>query len=63
MIAFACGCFVVTCSWFDFNAIIVLHTHLFEVMFEFAPTLIVKGKIEVAGKVPTRCYGINPGWM
>jgi hypothetical protein len=42
MIAFACGCFVVTCSWFGFNAIIVLHTHLFEVTFEFAPTPIVK---------------------
>jgi hypothetical protein len=49
MIAFACrlwvvgcGLWVVTCSWFGFNAIIVLHTHLFELKFEFAHTPIVK---------------------
>jgi hypothetical protein len=40
MIAFACGWYVVTCSWFDFNAIIV--THLFELKFEFAHIPIVK---------------------
>jgi hypothetical protein len=36
MIAFAYGLMVVTYSWFGFNAIIVLHTHLFELTFEFA---------------------------
>jgi hypothetical protein len=40
MIAFSCGLWVVTCSWFGFNAIIV--THLFELTFEFAHTSIVK---------------------
>jgi hypothetical protein len=42
MIAFACIILVVTYSWFGFNAIIVLHTHLFELTFEFTPTTIVK---------------------
>jgi hypothetical protein len=37
MIAFAYDWYVVTCSWFGFNAIIVLYTHLFELTFEFAP--------------------------
>jgi hypothetical protein len=41
MISFACGWYVVTFSWFGFDAIIVLHTHLFELTFEVAP--IVKG--------------------
>jgi hypothetical protein len=41
MIAFACGWYVVTCSWFGSNAIIVLHTHLFELTFEFSNTPIV----------------------
>jgi hypothetical protein len=36
MIAFACEWKVVTCSWFGFNAIIVLDTHLFELTFESA---------------------------
>jgi hypothetical protein len=35
MIAFAYGWYVVTCSWFGFNAIIV--THLIKLTFEFAP--------------------------
>jgi hypothetical protein len=42
MIAFDCGWYVVTCSWFGFNAIVV--THLFELTFEFANTPIVKEK-------------------
>jgi hypothetical protein len=43
MITFACGWYAVTCSWFGaFNVIIVLHTHLFELTFEFAHTTIVK---------------------
>jgi hypothetical protein len=37
MIAFACGWYVVTCSWFGFNAIVV--THLFKLTFEVAPTV------------------------
>jgi hypothetical protein len=41
MIAFACGMLVETCSWFGFNAIIVFHTHLFELMFELAHAPIV----------------------
>jgi hypothetical protein len=40
MTAFACGWFVVTCSLFGFNAIIVIH--LFELMFEFATIPLVK---------------------
>jgi hypothetical protein len=27
MIAFACGWYVVTCSWFGFNVIIVIYVH------------------------------------
>jgi hypothetical protein len=42
MIAFACGLMVVACSWFGFNAIIVLHRHLFELTIELAPIPIVK---------------------
>jgi hypothetical protein len=42
MIAFACVMLVVTCSWFGFNAVIVLHTHLFELTFELAYNPIVK---------------------
>jgi hypothetical protein len=42
MIAFACGLVVVSYSWFGFNAIIFFHTHLFELMFEFIHTPIVK---------------------
>jgi hypothetical protein len=42
MIALACEWYVVTCSWFDSNAIIVLHTHFLEVTFEFASSPIVK---------------------
>jgi hypothetical protein len=42
MIAFVCVVFVVTGGWFGFNAIIILHTHLFELTFEFDP--IVKDK-------------------
>jgi hypothetical protein len=42
MIAIVCILMVVTCSWFGFNAIIVLHTHLFELTFEFSHTPIVK---------------------
>jgi hypothetical protein len=42
MIAIACVVLVVTGSWFGFNAIIALHTHLFELTFEFDP--IVKDK-------------------
>jgi hypothetical protein len=34
MIAFACGWYVVTCSWFGFNAIII--THLLELTFKYA---------------------------
>jgi hypothetical protein len=34
MIAFTCEWYVVTCSWFGFNAVIV--THLHELTFEFA---------------------------
>jgi hypothetical protein len=37
MIATACVVLVVTASWFGFNTIIVLHTHWFELTFEFAP--------------------------
>jgi hypothetical protein len=33
---------LLTCSWFHFNAIIVLNTHLFELMFEFVSSSIVK---------------------
>jgi hypothetical protein len=40
MIAFACGWYVVTCSWFGFNSIIVIH--LFELTFELAWCPIVK---------------------
>jgi hypothetical protein len=42
MIAFSHGWCVVTCSCFGFNAIIVLHTHLFELTFEFAYIPIIK---------------------
>jgi hypothetical protein len=42
MIAFACRLMVLTCSWFGFNDIIVLHTHLFEPTFEVAHFHIVK---------------------
>jgi hypothetical protein len=42
MIAFACAWMVVICSWFGLNAIIVLHTHLFELTFEFSSFPIVK---------------------
>jgi hypothetical protein len=42
MVAFAYRCCVVTCIWFGFNSIIVFHTHLYELMFEFADTPIVK---------------------
>jgi hypothetical protein len=42
MIAFAYGLLVVICSWFGFNSIAVLHTHLFEFTFEFAYIPIVK---------------------
>jgi hypothetical protein len=63
MIAFACGLMVVTCSLLGLNAIFVLHTHLFELTFEFASSTIVKHNIEVAGNVPsrTKCYETNPG--
>jgi hypothetical protein len=55
MITFACVVLVVTCSCFGFNAIIVLHTHLFESTFEFAYVTIVKdNKIEVSGNVPNQ---------
>jgi hypothetical protein len=37
-----CGLLVVTCSWFGFNAIIVLYTHLLELTFEFTCISIVK---------------------
>jgi hypothetical protein len=42
MIAFACEWKIVTCSWFGFNTIIVLDTHLLEFTFESAHTPIVK---------------------
>jgi hypothetical protein len=42
MIAFACELYIVTCSWFGFNAIIVFQTNLFELTFEFASFSIVK---------------------
>jgi hypothetical protein len=42
IISFACGMLVVTYSWFGFNAIIVLQTHLFELTFEFPSISIVK---------------------
>jgi hypothetical protein len=42
MIEFACVVLVVTYICFGFNAMIVLHTHLFELMFGFAHTPIVK---------------------
>jgi hypothetical protein len=42
MIVFARGLMVVTCSSFGFDAMIFLHIHLFEVMFEFSNTSIVK---------------------
>jgi hypothetical protein len=52
MIAFACGLLVVNFSWFTFNAIVVLQTHLLKLTFEFTPVLIVKdNKIEVVGNV------------
>jgi hypothetical protein len=38
--AFACGCYVLTFSWFGLNAMIV--TNLFEPTFKFAPIPIVK---------------------
>jgi hypothetical protein len=44
MIAIACVMLVVTCSWFGFNAIFVLNTHLFELTFELAHTPIIKDK-------------------
>jgi hypothetical protein len=39
LIAFACGWYVVTCSLFVCNAIIVLHTHLFELTVGVNPIL------------------------
>jgi hypothetical protein len=64
MIAFACGCMVVTCIWFGSNCIIVLHTYFFELKFEFYPLFYCqRQEIEVAGNLPTRCYETNPGWM
>jgi hypothetical protein len=42
MIAFACGWFVVPSILFGLNAMIVLHTHLFELTFGLAHTPIVK---------------------
>jgi hypothetical protein len=42
MIAFACGLWVVTCSWFCFNAIVVLHKKLFELTLAFFHVLNVK---------------------
>jgi hypothetical protein len=50
-----CIClWVVTCSWFDFNAIIV--THLFELKFEFAPIVKDNNKL----KLQEMC---KPGFM
>jgi hypothetical protein len=42
MIAFACVAMVVTCDWFNVNAMIVLCTHLFEIMLEVSHVPIVK---------------------
>jgi hypothetical protein len=42
MIAFARQLMVLTCSWLGFNIIIVLHTNLFEVTFEFSHSEIFK---------------------
>jgi hypothetical protein len=42
MIVLACGRYIVTSSWFGFDAIAVLQTYLFELKCEFAHNPIVK---------------------
>jgi hypothetical protein len=56
-----CICFwVVTCSWFVFNVIIV--THLFELMFEFAYIPIVKDN-KLRSLVTCQPGVMNQYWM
>jgi hypothetical protein len=62
MIAFACVMFVVTCSWFGVNTIIVLNTHLLEFTFEFALISIVKDN-KLRSRVTCQPGVMKKSWM
>jgi hypothetical protein len=64
IIAFACGWYDMTCSWFVYHAIIILYRHLFELTFEFGCFPIVKDnklRLRVTTCQPTS--ETNPRWM
>jgi hypothetical protein len=62
MIAFACVLLVVTCSWFGYNAKIVLHANLFEITLEFASIPIVKDN-KLRLRVTCQPGVMNTSWI